>query len=129
MKQRHKENGHPMQGKHHTEEAKTRISATTKENWHETHTEESIARGAKNRMIKSDRESAIVRAYQDGETIANIEIQFGTGRASIYRILKRNNVPLSANHTKNTGKKHTEESKALMSQVKQEWWDKKKEAS
>jgi group I intron endonuclease len=127
MKQRHKENGHPMQGKQHTEESKAQISETIKESWHETHTEASIARSAKNRMMKGEMESAIVQAYQNGETIANIETQFGTGRSSIYRVLKRNNIPLLANHTKSTGKKHSDETKALISQLKQEWWDKRKE--
>ena len=65
-----------------------------------------------------EKERAIIQAYQKGINISDIEKEFETGRSSIYRILNRNNIPRSNNFTKWTGKKHSEDTKNKMSEIK-----------
>lgn len=122
MKVWHSTQSHPMQGKHHTEEAKAKISAA---GIGRVMPKESIKRGAEKRKMDSDREAAIIKAYQNGQTIDSIEETFGTSRSSIYRLIKRNNIALSNNFTKWTGKEHSEETKEKMAQARTEYWKNK----
>lgn len=124
---RHQEMGHPMEGKHHTEEAKAKISEASKSDWDQKHTPESIAKGAAKRRMSPERELAIIHAYQNGATINQIEETFDTGRSSIYRILDRNDVPRSNNFTRWTGKTHTPETREKMSEARSIFWDAKKQ--
>lgn len=94
MIERHKTQGHPMQGKHHTEEVKLQLSIA---NTGRKMPKESVERGAEKRRMNPEKEQLIVKAYQDGESILNIREIFKTGNASIYRILERNNIALKNN--------------------------------
>ncbi len=122
MKKRHAEQGHPMQDKHHTDESKAKISAGL---MGRKIPEESVKRGAEKRKMDKGREAAIIKSYQDGQTIDSIEEAFGTSRSSIYRLIKRNNITLSNNFTRWIGKEHSEETKEKMAQARTEYWDNK----
>ena len=89
MIERHKIDGHPMLGKHQTDEAKTKISTALKGR---VLSPEAVKKSAEARKMPIERELAIVQAYQNGDIISKIETDFQTGRSSIYRILDRNNV-------------------------------------
>jgi len=119
----HAENTHPMEGQHHTPEAKAKISASNKGR---KRSPEAIAQGAAKRKMSPEREQAIIKAYTDGKTIKEINELFQTGNASVYRILKRNNVSLLNNFSKWEGKTHTEETKNKQSAARTEYWDNKK---
>lgn len=123
---RHKEMGHPMLGKFHTDEAKEKISKAGKLDWTQKHPPASIAKGAAKRRMSPERELAIIQAYQNGATINQIEEIFETGRSSIYRILDRNDVPRSNNFTRWTGRTHSLETKSKMSEARTIYWDEKK---
>lgn len=98
MKEWHANNTHPMTGKTQSEEAISKMRNATKEQWKQgTHSLESIKQGALARMMDPKRENDILQAYKDGKTIADIESIFNTGRSSIYRILKRNNIARKRN--------------------------------
>lgn len=131
-KEWHANNEHPMLGKNHTDEVKTKISSSIKDIW--DNTPEVMAntivarkegKSGKPRMT-SERETAIIAAYKEGKTIAEIETQFTTGRSSIYRVLKRNNIEKTANYSKWEGKTHSDETKEKMSNARTEYWDNKK---
>jgi len=85
----HSENIHPMLGKHHTEEAKIKIStASTGRKIPRA----SVEAGAEKRRMKKEKEQNIIDAYINNMSIVEIENKFNTGRTSIYRIIKRNNL-------------------------------------
>lgn len=101
MKKWHSENAHPMLGKHHSEEARIKIGLKNKGRKIDPNV--IIQRSLKRRM-DSTREQNIIQAYQNGDIIDKIEETFKTGRSSIYRILKRNNISnklLKVNHDSN----------------------------
>lgn len=121
MKRRHVEQGHPMQDKHHTEEAKQQISQklTGRKNpgdWH---------RGKP--QTSQEKESIIIEAYKQGINIKDIRDQFNVGQTTIYRILDRNNIPRSNNFTKWNGRTHSEETKSQMSISAKEVWKNRKD--
>lgn len=118
----HANNPHPMQGQHHTEEAKLKISEA---NIGKIMPRASVEAGAQKRRMDPEREQAILKAYQEGKNISDIEIEFETGRSSIYRIIKRNNVELSNNFNKWEGKTHKPETKEKMSLARTEYWNAK----
>ena len=91
MIKRHKEDGHPMQGKHHTDEAKAQMSEKLKG---QVHSRESIERGAKKRQMKKEKENALIKAYQSNEAVPAILERLGAKTSALYRVLKRNNIPL-----------------------------------
>jgi group I intron endonuclease len=126
MKNWHEENVHPMLGKTHSEEAKAKISEASK-----GHPVSEAQRKAISKAHKMDpeREQNIIRAYQDGKTIADIESAFQTGRASIYRILKRNNISQDSSRNSPVGKEHSEESKQKMAESRKKYWENKKSKS
>jgi group I intron endonuclease len=119
----HAKNPHPMEGQHHTPEAKVKIGEASKGR---KRSPEAIAQGAAKRKIKPEREKAIVKAYTDGKTIKEINASFQTGNASVYRILKRNNIELLNNFSKWEGKTHTEETKLKQSEARTTYWNEKK---
>jgi hypothetical protein len=131
MKGWHAENEHPMAGKHHTDEAKAKISNASKELWENDRSSqlEAVRRGAATRKMKQmppEREQAIIQAYLSGKIISEIEAELNTGRSSIYRILDRNNISRERDLSIICkGKKHSEESKKKMSEARKEYWDDK----
>jgi len=90
MKDRHRNNGHPMLGKHHTEESIAKISASSKGR---KRSPGSVAQGAAAKRMSAKREQTIIRAYQENMTFDEMVKKFAVGRGGIYRILNRNNIP------------------------------------
>jgi group I intron endonuclease len=121
----HANNEHPMQGQHHTEETKTQMS---KANKGRKRTPESIEKGRQART-KTEHDQAIIEMYQNNVSIKKIGETFGIGNGRIYRTLDRHNIPRRENFDHEIGKKRTDETKALISQIKQEWWNEKKGTS
>jgi group I intron endonuclease len=117
----HANNVHPMTGKEHTEEAKEKIA---KANLGVKKPRESVERGAKKRRKNTEVEDKVVSAYNSGDTIKTIQSIFNMQTSTIYRILHRNNVELTNNFTRWTGKTHSEDTKAKMSKAAEERWDK-----
>lgn len=124
-KERHANNPHPMLGKEHSEATKAKISEAMTGKKKDP---ESVKRGASARQMSPERELAIIKAYKSGKNIRDIETEFDTGRSSVYRILKRNNIPKSNNFTKWTDRKHSEDTKSKMSDARKKYWDNKKTA-
>lgn len=125
MKKRHAEDGHPMQDKHHTDEAKAKISKANKGKKRDP---EAVKQGAATRkawQMPPEREQAILQAYLSGKIISEIETELNTCRSSIYRILKRNNISREREPGDRTGSTHSEESKSKMSAARKEYWDDK----
>ena len=118
----HAENVHPMLGQHHTEEAKAKISESTKGKKRDP---ESVKKSAEARKMSPEREQAILKAYNDGIIISEIEIQFNTSRSSIYRVLKRNNISRERENNSWLGKKHSEETLDKMSKARKKYWEEK----
>lgn len=108
---------------HHSEESKDKIS---KSNTGRKLSPESVAKSAAARMMDATREQDILQAYKDGKIISEIEIMFKTGRSSIYRILKRNNIVRERENKSWIGKEHSEETKLKMSDSRKKYWDEKK---
>lgn len=121
MKEYHATHEHPMLGKHHTEEAKQKISEASKGPATEKHLA-ALRANAEKRKMDPTREAAIVQAYLDGRTIKDINEIFGTGNSSVYRILKRNNIDHKGPSKSWAGKTHTEETKAKMAVAREEYW-------
>lgn len=122
MKGWHTNNQHPMLGKHHSEESLRKISEASKGHPVSEEHRKSISEAHK---MDVGREAAILQAYQDGKTIANIEFNFHTSRSSIYRILKRNNISCERDHKNWTGKEHSEETKQKMVEARRKYWESK----
>jgi group I intron endonuclease len=119
----HANNEHPMLGRHQTPEAVQKIAEALTGQKKDP---ESIKRGAEKRSMLQERELAIVKAYQDGINISEIEVTFGTSRGSIYRKLDKYNIPRLNNFSKWTGKTHSQETKDKQSAARQQFWDEKK---
>ena len=113
MKQRHAEQGHPMQGKHHTEEAKQKISEAGKGR---KVSPESARKTAEANMMSKEKEQLIIDLYTSGMRISEIEKQHGIKTSAIYRVLERNNIEKRGCKREPGARKHTEETKQLMSQ-------------
>jgi group I intron endonuclease len=125
MIQRHQEQGHPMQGKLHTEESKQAMSDKLVGR---KQSDETIEKRIKSRMLPQEIQNQIIQAYLDGATINQIKKQFNIGgNGKIYRILERNNISLLNNYTKWAGKRHSEKTKDKMSEARSQYWDQKKE--
>jgi group I intron endonuclease len=93
MKTWHANNNHPMLNKKHSKEALVKISNASKKAWENgKYSKESIKRGSEARRMDIEREINIIKSYNDGIIISNIEKMYLTSRSSIYRILKRNNI-------------------------------------
>lgn len=115
MIERHKTKGHPMQGKHHSEEAKLKISKTN------TGKKYYKRKSATSRMLSKEIEAAVIKAYQDGMEIREIK---ATITSHPYRILERNNIPLKGRSNIWLGKTHTEETKKKQSIARTKYWEK-----
>lgn len=112
-----------FEGHHHTDETKEKMGASISKAWKSgAYPIESIKAGGLKRRMASDREQSIIQAYQAGTTIDAIETAFKTSRGSIYRLLDRNNIPRSNNHSNWTGKTHSKETKQKMSESKTNYW-------
>lgn len=122
-KEWHANNEHPMLGKHHTEESLRKISEASKGHSVSEEHRKAISKAHK---MGLEREVAILQAYHDGKTIADIETAFQTGRSSIYRILKRNNIARERDRTNWSGKTHNEETKQKMAEARRKYWENKK---
>lgn len=122
MKKRHAEQGHPMEGKHHTEEAKAKISISSKGRKLSEETKSKMSDSKR----KKDIEPGIVKDYQDGMHIRDITAKYGCGNSKIYKTLKLHNVELQPERHKTwQGKTHSEETKEKMSSSKKRYWDNK----
>lgn len=91
MKEWHKNNPHPMKGKHHTEETKAKMSQANKG---QTLSEEHKKKLSDSLKMDQEKEAAVIKAYLDGKTFATITKELKVGRSGIYRVLKRNNIQL-----------------------------------
>jgi len=89
MKERHKIDGHPMQGKHHTEEARKAIGEAAKGR---VMPREAVDRGAAKRQMSKEREQEIIAAYLNNDTFKNIIEAFHCNASTVYRLLKRNGI-------------------------------------
>lgn len=119
MKERHKTNGHPMLGKHHTEEAKQKISEAGKGRVFSEERNKKISE--KNKMPK-EKEDGILQAYAEGMIIKDICQKFETGPTSVYRVLKRNNAYAPREHKAWVGKTHSQETKDKMAEARKAYW-------
>ena len=118
--------GAPMQGKHHTEEVKAKISATTKGR---KLPPAQVAKSAKSREIPQEKQKKIVEAYKNNEFVGKIFKTFGINKSGLYRVLRRANIPLRGQKvaTNNfTGKQHSPATKAKMKQSAKKTWAKRK---
>ena len=115
----HAEHEHPMTGRHHTEEAKIKISEANKG---KIISDEHRKKMSESRKMDPDRERDIIEAYKRGDTIESIEEQFNTRRSSIYRVIDRNGIPCERDRKIWLGKKHSEETKEKMSLAKKQYW-------
>jgi len=68
MRKRHQENIHPMQGKHHSEEAKIKIRAANKGKKIDPKV---LEKRGKARRRNLDKDNLVIELYQKGETIAS----------------------------------------------------------
>ena len=90
MKMRHQRDGHPMQGKHHTEETRKLIGEASKGR---KNSEEHKQKLISSRLMSKEREEAIIKAYLEGMPYKEIETIFNTSSSCIARVAKRNNLP------------------------------------
>lgn len=129
MKKRHVEQGHPMQGKHHTDEAKAKIGAASAKR---VKSPEEIEKIRLANTTKKEVELALIADYQaidesTGQflyTWDQLIKRNGSSKTTLSRILKRNGIPVRNNFTMWTGKTHSEETKEKMSQSAVERWSK-----
>lgn len=122
MKKRHAEQGHPMEGKHHTNEAKAKISIASKG--------KRLSEETKNKMSfskrKKDIEEGIANDYKSGMTIKDIKSKYNCGNGKIYRTLKLYNIPLQPErHNTWESKTHSKETKEKMSSSAKKHWNNK----
>lgn len=133
MKKRHAEVGHPMQGKHHTDETKQLLREKLKDR---TIPEEVLE---KRRLTKLNQfltniappevQQRVIEEYLKGTKVKELLKMFDLSSFKIiYKILKLNNIPLTKDYGKaKRGKKTSDETKAKLSQRKTEYWAKKLE--
>lgn len=91
MEERHKTQGHPMKGKHHTEESRAKISAANKG---KKQSPEFVAKLKAREELKRDhqKEAGIIADYQAGMKIKDIKKKHKHGHPD--RVLKRHGIPL-----------------------------------
>lgn len=119
MKERHASVGHPMQGKHHTDDAKQRISNGNKG---KVISEEHKKIISETHKTPEDKEKLIIEAYLNNETIKSITSKYETSAMSVYRILKRNGIDKKGPVRSWEGRSHSEETKQKMSEYKTNYW-------
>lgn len=86
----HANNPHPMQGRHHTEEAKAKSSNSHRG---KKRSPESIQKGVET-VVDHELDLKIISAYQLGKEIKDIQKELNIGsNHRIYDALRRNNVP------------------------------------
>lgn len=117
MIERHQKDGHPMLGKHHTDESKAKISEAGKGREFTAERNEKISKA-----LKNPREQEILDSYLSGMKVKDICVKFSTGNATIYRILDRNGIDKSRPRNNWVGQKHSEETRAKMSEARKEYW-------
>ena len=93
MKRRHVEVGHPMLGRHQSEEAKAKIAAA---NIGKFVSDETIKKRINTKISNRDapRDLRIIADYQSGLIISILCTKYTTKSSEIYRILHRNNISL-----------------------------------
>jgi group I intron endonuclease len=100
----HANNDHPMLGKHHAEETKEKLSEATKKLWDdEDYRNNMITKHQENIAVwqmPKTKEAAIISLYQSGMPFKQMCETLKTNNSSIYRVLKRNNIPLDKNRNK-----------------------------
>ena len=120
----HKNNNHPMKGKHHTEESKALISEAGKGRKPSDETKKKISEA---KMMDAEREQKIIDAYVRGDKISQIVKELEVKTSSLYRIVKRNNLGLRDQSINKIGVAASEETKNKMSESRKKYWDEKKE--
>jgi group I intron endonuclease len=91
MQKRHLNQGHPMQGKHHSEEARAKISEANKGPMSQDELARRAATSAKHKEVKEK----VIVAYQNNEDIDIICEQYGITRINYFKIInkyKKNNM-------------------------------------
>lgn len=108
MIERHAAQGHPMLGKHHSDEAKAKISAA---GIGRVISQETIDKRDASRKRDIEKEKEIIKAYQeDILTTDQMEEKYGVLRSGIYRILFRHNIPNKVKHKARSPRKPKEPS-------------------
>ena len=120
MKKRHMEHGHPFFGKHHSEGSILKISQTLTGR---KHSKERVDQRAESRMESQEIQNQVIADYLANKTINEIKEKFGFGgNGKVYRILDKNNIPRLNNHSKWSGRTHSQETKEKISKSKTEYW-------
>lgn len=122
MKERHASQGHPMQGKHHSDETRLKMSAANKGR---VYSQETIKKRSKKLEMPIEKQQAIIKAYQDGKTIRSICNELDVNTSGVYRVLHRHDIPLTNNFTRWEGKTHSEETKQKMAEARKAYWEDK----
>lgn len=119
LKDWHKNNEHPMKGKHQPESAKLKMSIALKG---KKQSKETVEKRVKTRLSKRDveKDKKIIEAYLSGRNVRDIQEEFQ--EKHIYRILKRNNITLLNNFKKWEGKSHLEKTITKMSDKRKDYW-------
>jgi hypothetical protein len=119
MKERHKIQGHPMKGKHHSQEARNKIGESSRGKPRSEEVRQKIRAGHLAK-INTSREAELIADYQAGMTINAIKEKYQCRHP--YRILHRNSVTLLGKHDQNTGKKHTKEARQKQAEARTKFW-------
>jgi group I intron endonuclease len=121
--------GAPMQGKHHTPEAKAKISVASTGR---KPSPESIAKRIKTRtkpLPPITTQDAMIKDYLIGMKISDMRDKYDVFSKVIYRVLDFSKIPKRGQKGPNnfTGKQHTPETKAKMSKSAEKLWQDRKE--
>ena len=122
MIERHQKDGHPMLGKHHTEDVKKKISETCKTI---VFTEERNKKISEALKMSAEKEKEILDAYLSGVRIKDICAKLNIGSSSIYRVLTRNNIDRNRPRDNWSGAKHSNQTKDKMAIARKKYWSNK----
>lgn len=117
MQEINKEKGHPMKGKHHSEESKNKMREKLKGKKLSEETKRKMSE-SQTKIIPQEIQEQVIEEYKKGTFIKEITKMFGFGsHKTIYKILKLNNIELINDHTKWKGKTHSEETKQKIAEA------------
>jgi group I intron endonuclease len=119
----HAEHPHPMLGKSHSAEAKAKIKRSS---LGRKCSPEAIQKRVAKLKIDQELELSIIMAYQSGDLISEIEKEYGVRVSTIYRVLKRNAIPLRGCDQSWVGKSHTPETLEKMSRARKKYWERQR---
>jgi group I intron endonuclease len=129
FKEWHANNPHPMEGKHHSEEAKAKMSAALTGRPIPPEVLKKRSETRRNNPERQERDRKIIEAYQRGDLLPQIRNDLQVTTSIIYAALKRYNIPRERDQSANKiGRKHSEETKSKMSMARTEYWEEKNAA-